>query len=226
MDRFWSWPGRASAIIFSACLLASSGDARASNEGQIILDIFNIIAGAAQRQSQKEAYEEWSRLEGSVIGCLRQMGVEPNDLVQKGVGPSDKRVKPYVEKCKQLLEAERQRQVEENRRRVAVMDAERERVRQEAERQQQEQEQQRREEAARERAARETRIKDLESKFPKAWVPTIMDRRIESGWTKEAVRESWGSPDRTLRTPDGSEMWEYGRRRVIFVGGKVSFFEE
>lgn len=215
-----------SIMMMSACLAAAPLTATASNDGQIILDIFNIIAGAAKRQSQKEAYDEWVRVEGPVIGCLRQMGVEPNDLVQKGIKPSDKRVRPYVEKCRQLLEAERYRQAEEARRRAAVAEAEREQIRQEAERQQQEYERQRQEDAARERAVREARIKDLESRFPKAWVPIIMERRIEKGWTKDAVRESWGMPTRTVKTPDGSELWEYGRKRVIFVSGAVSFFEE
>lgn len=226
MGRVRSWPVRLSVIMLSVCIMATSGSARASNGGQIVNDIFNIIVGAAKRQSQKEAYEEWVRLDGSVIVCLRQMGIEPNDLVQRGIKPSDKRVKPYVEKCRQLVEAERQRQAEERQRQAEAAETERERTRQEVERQQKELERQRQEQADRERAAKDAKIKDLERKFPKAWVPIILDHRIEKGWSKEAVRESWGNPHRTVRTPDGSELWEYDRRRVIFVDGKVSFFEE
>jgi hypothetical protein len=203
---------------------ASSTSVRADDGQAIVQGILDLIIGVAQRDAQQKALNGWKALDGSVIACIRQIGIEPNDLIQKGVGPEDRRVRPYVEKCQQYVAIERQRQADADRQRVAAEQAERDRLQQEADERQREVDRVEQEQAERTRAAKEARIKDLESRFPKSWVPKILEQQIEKGWTKDAVRESWGAPSSMVRTPDGSELWMYGSKKVIFVEGKVSYF--
>lgn len=64
--------------------------------------------------------------------------------------------------------------------------------------------------------------RELLGRFPQAWVRGILEGRVETGWSEEAVLESRGEPDRITFTPAGEAVWHYGDRRILFKDGKVS----
>lgn len=212
-------------LIATYLTLAPSLPTRADAGSQIVGDFIDALIEAGKADRRKKAYEAWKRLEGPIIGCLRQKyRIEPNNLIQRGIGPEDKRVRPYIASCQEELRQAQARAAEEERQRrlAAAAQAERERLAQEAA----EREIKRREEAeaARIAAEREARIRDLNSRFPHSWVPKIIAGEIELGWTREAVREALGPPRSVVRTPDGSEMWTYDSLKVVFTNGKVTYF--
>lgn len=81
-------------------------------------------------------------------------------------------------------------------------------------------------EERRRRARRERRLnvvpRELLKRFPPNWVAGIMEGRVESGWSPEAVRESWGAPQRITRDATGLEIWHYPAGVVYFSNGVVS----
>jgi hypothetical protein len=62
----------------------------------------------------------------------------------------------------------------------------------------------------------------LSKRFPPAWVVGIIEGRVEKGWSADAVRESWGRPEKITPTAEGGEIWHYAAGRVVFSKGKVS----
>jgi hypothetical protein len=205
-------------MIFPICVRASDG-------GRIIGDIIGIIIEGAKAERQKKAYNSWVQQDSYVIECLRRVhGIEPNDLVQKGITASDARVQPYIRNCLELKRQAAARAEEEARRRDQA--AREELDRQRAAQEQMELEERREAEAAEARrtAEREAHAKDLRDRFPAAWVPKILAGEIELGWTREAVMASLGEPRSRVRTPDGTEMWTYQTMKVVFTNGKVTYF--
>ena len=80
-----------------------------------------------------------------------------------------------------------------------------------------------------ERRARARRLRSLGAarrallkRFPPVWVTGIMEGRVETGWSAEAVRESWGPPERIATGPGRVEVWHYARGRVLFEDGIVT----
>ena len=61
----------------------------------------------------------------------------------------------------------------------------------------------------------------LRERYPATWVVGIIEGRVEKGWTADAVRESWGQPEKISQTYDG-EFWHYAAGLVVFSNGRVS----
>lgn len=217
--------GLTSGLVIMALVLGTTPISRADDTAKIVGGILGILIDAAQASAQKKALKKWQGLDGAVIVCLRQLGIEPNDLIKGAVGPDDNRVRPYVERCQQAIEARRLQQVEEQNRRIAAYQEQLERERLAEENRRAEEARFAREQQERERAAREARRQELASRFPAPWVDRIMQGSIDKGWSREAVQAALGTPGKVVKTPDGSEMWTYGRRKVIFVGSKVSYYD-
>ncbi len=221
--RIWRY-GMIAAISMS--WFSSQVPARA-DAGEVVGGLIDLLMKAAEAERQKKAYEGWKRYEGPVVGCLREnFRIEPNDLVQRGIGPDDKRVQPYITACQDALRKAQAQAIEADRQRREAVAAETERQRRAIEEVELEAKRAAEAEAARVAAQRDAHVKDLKSRYPSEWVPKIMAGEVELGWSREAVRESLGAPRSAVRTPDGSEMWTYGGRRVIFTGGKVTYFGE
>jgi hypothetical protein len=62
----------------------------------------------------------------------------------------------------------------------------------------------------------------LLKRFPPSWVVGIIEGRVEKGWSREAVLESWGRPQKITSALDGTEIWHYAAGRVVFSKGVVS----
>lgn len=217
-------------IVIAAALFFSWSGSQTpvrADAGDIIGGLIDLAIKAAEAEQRKKAYDGWKRYEGPVVGCLRDsFRIEPNDLVQRGIGPNDKRVQPYITQCQDAIRRAEAQAIEADRQRRAAAAAEAERQRLAIEEAELAAKRAADAEAARIAAQREARISSLKSRFPSNWVAKIVAGDVELGWSQEAVRESLGAPKSVVRTPDGSEMWSYQGRRVVFTAGKVTYFGE
>lgn len=73
-------------------------------------------------------------------------------------------------------------------------------------------------------AAKAAHRKEIEAKFPAEWVGDILAGQITKGMSEEAVLAARGTPVRKETIPPDLEMWTYRSERVVFTGGKVTYF--
>jgi hypothetical protein len=67
------------------------------------------IRGAMQNSAKQEAQTQWSKVDQGIVNCLsRTLTPPPDQLAAQGILPSDPRLKPHIDKCRQIIATEQQ----------------------------------------------------------------------------------------------------------------------
>jgi hypothetical protein len=100
-----SWVGRA---IILGCFAASFTVSAAYADGSSILGAFLNAMGNAVVVSS------WQKVDSQTQDCLgSRFNMNPSDLAQQGVLPTDPRVTPYIDQCQQLIQQAQEEQAQQ-----------------------------------------------------------------------------------------------------------------
>lgn len=175
----------------------------AYGQGNPFGEILNgIMRGAAQDNARKKAEAEWSQIDSTLLECLnRNITPPPRQLATEGIPPSDPRIAPFIQRCRQQFAAEeqqRQRAALEQQRRDAQVRRE-ELARQEDIRRREENDRRKREQAEREQQRREEiarKEEEARQETARQNEETARKLREEMGTLRLLpVAESLGTPD-------------------------------
>jgi hypothetical protein len=171
--------------------------------------IANAIINSINRASINRAQQSWDAVDKDVQDCLAtQHRIDVAQLIQRGVGANDRRVRTQVASCQQYAEQQR------------VLAAQQEQQRLEAE---QAALQLAAEEAQRAEQARAARRADLVSRYGETTANAILSGQVLVGMSRDQVIAARGQPGRREQLTPTDEMWHYGAQRVAFANGRVSF---
>lgn len=137
---------------------------------------------------------------------------------------SDRDVVASIARAQNLMQANGQLAQEESKR-AAVVQAERDRAAAE-----QRDDAARSAQAARSRqaaataakAAQDSKRRAVTAKYGPGAAEAILSGKVVKGMTKDQVIAARGKPSQVRTLGPGEEMWSYGAQRIVFLGGRVS----
>jgi len=160
------------------------------------MDLRGILGSIFNSGAIKEAKKKWGKLDPDLKGCLKNShGIHADQMVKKGISPTDRRVAPYIKHCQERLAKVRRKAEEAERLQQARLKAQRKA-----------EDTARRKREARQKAqkkAKETRRRDLAAKYGSEMAKIIIRGRVVMGMTREQVAAARGKTRPQGRNPAG-----------------------
>lgn len=182
----------------------------------IRIDLGGFLGKLLNSGAVVEARKEWDKVDPKLKECLKNtQRIDPDQLAQKGISPTDRRIARNVDRCNERLARERRKTEEAERVRQAQLKAQKQ-ARDVARR--------KREASLKARkAAEESLRRDLVAKYGSEMAEIIITGKVVMGMTREQVAAARGNPARKDVIPPSDELWHYGSEQIAFTSGKVTY---
>lgn len=203
---------RVAASCVAFALLVSGRPAIAQSDDLGSRIVRGIVGLFSHDSAVEHARKAWLLIDAEIQGCVAaKTHVQPNEMINEGVGPDDERVAPSIEACRREAEEAKARDAQA----AASLAAQRQ-ARRKARKPPHPA-------ATAAKAAGDDKLRDPVAPYTPQTTSPVESGRVRMGMTREQVVAVRGAPQRKAAVPPDYELWHYAAGDVAFTNGRVSY---